>query len=285
LTLTDLEEDYQLGVFFVNDGSTDNSLEILRSLKKSSKYNVSIINLSRNFGHQAALICGYENTKSDCVISIDADLQDPPEIIKKLVSEFEKGFDIVLTKRKKRLGESIFKIFTARYFYKLISRLSSTELSEDSADFRLVSRRALHSFLKLQETEPYIRGMFAWIGYPTTIIEYDRDPRYAGKTKYSLKRMMILARDALLSFAGNPMRLPFYFGFIFIFFAMLFSGYIIYEKTFNPLESVPGYASFMVIFLVSFAIQFLILGLIGEYLFRSMSYMQARPRYIVLDME
>jgi dolichol-phosphate mannosyltransferase len=228
LTLTDLEEDYQLGVFFVNDGSTDNSLEILRSLKKSSKYNVSIINLSRNFGHQAALICGYENTKSDCVISIDADLQDPPEIIKKLVSEFEKGFDIVLTKRKKRLGESIFKIFTARYFYKLISRLSSTELS----------------------------------GYPTTIIEYDRDPRYAGKTKYSLKRMMILARDALLSFAGNPMRLPFYFGFIFIFFAMLFSGYIIYEKTFNPLESVPGYASFMVIFLVSFAIQFLILGLI-----------------------
>jgi len=281
--LLQLREANSIQVIFINDGSNDGTKKILEEYQESTDFRVSVISLSRNFGHQAALLCGYEHSESDFVICIDSDLQDPPELISNLILEIEKGFDIVLTKRSVRKGESKFKLFTAKIFYKILSRLSSTELFVESADFRLVSRRAVNAFLLLRETDPYIRGIFSWIGFPTSVIEYERDPRFAGKTKYTFRKMLLLARDALLSFSGNPMRLPFYLSFVFMIIGIVVSAYIAVQKIINPAQSLPGYASLMIVFLLAFSIQLLILGLIGEYLFRSMSYVQNRPRYIVMD--
>lgn len=281
--LLQLREANSIQVIFINDGSNDGSKKILEEYQESTDFRVSVISLSRNFGHQAALLCGYEHSESDFVVCIDSDLQDPPELINKLILEIEKGFDIVLTKRSIRKGESKFKLFTAKIFYTILSRLSSTELFAESADFRLVSRRAVKAFLLLRETDPYIRGIFSWIGFPTSVIEYERDPRFAGKTKYTFRKMLLLARDALLSFSGNPMRLPFYLSFVFMIIGIVVSAYIAVQKILNPAQSLPGYASLMIVFLLAFSIQLLILGLIGEYLFRSMSYVQNRPRYIVMD--
>jgi len=281
--LLQLREANSIQVIFINDGSNDGTKKILEEYQESTDFRVSVISLSRNFGHQAALLCGYEHSESDFVVCIDSDLQDPPELISNLILEIEKGFDIVLTKRSVRKGESKFKLFTAKIFYKILSRLSSTELFVESADFRLVSRRAVNAFLLLRETDPYIRGIFSWIGFPTSVIEYERDPRFAGKTKYTFRKMLLLARDALLSFSGNPMRLPFYLSFVFMIIGIVVSAYIAVQKIINPAQSLPGYASLMIVFLLAFSIQLLILGLIGEYLFRSMSYVQNRPRYIVMD--
>jgi dolichol-phosphate mannosyltransferase len=270
-------------VIFIDDGSTDDSPRILLDLKKQKKtFEVRIVTLSRNFGHQAALMCGYEVSKGECVLSIDADLQDPPELIPNFFSHIGDGWDIVLGQRIERSGESNFKRFSAYAFYRLLNLLSSTKIPTNVADFRCVSRRSLDAFLSMKEVDPYLRGMFAWIGFNQICIRYTRDPRFAGETKYSLKKMIKLARNGIIGFSGNPMRIPFYLSFLFMIFGFSLSIYLFVSKIINPSGSEPGYTSLMVLISFAFSLQLFILGLIGEYLLKNLSYSQRRPEYLIL---
>jgi glycosyltransferase involved in cell wall biosynthesis len=273
-----------LELIFVDDGSTDQTfLKIQNYKNRSHNKTIRIIQLSRNFGHQNALICGYNFAKGDGIVSIDADLQDPPLKILELVSKFYEGWDVILAERSERIGDSVFKKFTAKYFYKIISIFSATKLSQNVGDFRCVSRRALQAFLSLQEKDPYIRGMFSWIGFKETKIKYSRDARFAGKSKYSVKKMLKLAIDGLFSFSGNVMRFALYLSLILVAFTMLSIFYLVISKIINPNASSPGYISLMIVILGTFALQLFILGIMGEYLFKNFTQMQKRPTYIVMN--
>lgn len=271
-------------IIFVDDGSTDQTLKNLEIFKtKCRNKDVRIIQLSRNFGHQSALICGYNSAKGNAIVSIDADLQDPPIKILEMVRQFYGGWDVVLAERIDRIGETVFKKLTANLFYKTISFFSTTKLSQNVGDFRCVSRRALQAFLTLQENEPYIRGMFSWIGFKETRIKYSRDPRYAGKSKYTFQKMLKLAIDGIFSFSGNVMRFPLYLSLFLITFILIIILYLIISKLTNPEASNPGYVSLTIIILGTFSLQLFILGIMGEYLFKNFTQMQKRPTYIVME--
>jgi dolichol-phosphate mannosyltransferase len=277
------EHNCNIELIFVDDGSTDETIQRLEFFKSMSRKNVRIIQLSRNFGHQSALICGYSYANGDASVSIDADLQDPPLKILELVRKFYAGWDVVLAERIDRNGETVFKKLTAKIFYKTISFFSKTKLSQNVGDFRCVSRRALQAFLTLRENEPYIRGMFSWIGFKETRIKYSRDPRYAGKSKYTLQKMLKLAIDGIFSFSGNVMRFPLYLSLFLITFILMIILYLLISKLISPEASSPGYVSLMIVILGTFALQLFILGIMGEYLFKNFTQMQKRPTYIVME--
>ena len=182
-----IEYDYEIIV--VNDGSRDKTLEILLNIVREDEH-VKVINFSRNFGHQAAITAGIENATGDAIITIDADLQDPPEIIVDMIREYEKGYDIVYAKRKSRKKDTFFKRETAKLYYKILNKLSDIKIPENVGDFRLISKRVQEVFIKLPEKDRYVRGMFAWMGFNQTMVEFDRASRYAGKTKYRMERNM-----------------------------------------------------------------------------------------------
>jgi glycosyltransferase involved in cell wall biosynthesis len=276
---------YAFEIILVNDGSKDKTaLLIKEECAKSYGINLDIkgINLSRNFGHQLAITAGLDHCVGDAAVVIDADLQDPPEIIPQMIAKWEEGFDVIYGKRNEREGESWFKLQTAKWFYRLINKLSDTEIPLDTGDFRLMDRQALNEFLEMRELYRFVRGMVSWIGFNQTYIVYDRDPRFAGQTKYPLKRMIRLATDAILSFSTVPLRIATISGFIVSIGALSGILLILANRLFTN-NWVEGWTFLMVTLLLLGGMILSVLGIIGSYLGRIYGEAKKRPLYIIKD--
>jgi dolichol-phosphate mannosyltransferase len=264
----------------VDDGSSDSTPEILDRLA-SSDPRVRVVYLSRNFGHQTAITAGLDHATGDAVVMIDADLQDPPEVITTLVDHWQQGADVVYAVRERREGETRFKLATARLFYRLMSRLAAIELQENSGDFRLMDRRALDALLAMRERSRYLRGMTVWVGFTQAAVTYRRDPRYAGETKYTLSRMLRFALDAMASFSHAPLQAATILGFIFSFIAFLAIPIVFVLKLFD--SYLPGFSTLTIVVLLLGGIQLIAVGIIGEYVGRIYDEVKRRPLYVVRE--
>jgi glycosyltransferase involved in cell wall biosynthesis len=262
----------------VDDGSTDRTPEILTALAERDP-RVKVVELSRNFGHQTALTAGLDHAKGDAVVTIDADLQDPPEVILEMVQRWREGSDVVYAVRESRAGETRFKLATAKLFYRLINRLSPIELTENSGDFRLLGRAALDGLSSMRERNRYLRGMTVWVGFTQSAVTYQRDPRHAGETKFSFARMLRFSLDAVSSFSHVPLQFATLIGFLFS--AAAFVGIPLVIVARIAKIYVPGIASIFMVVLLLGGIQLLSLGLIGEYIGRIYDEVKRRPLYLV----
>lgn len=274
---------YNYEIIFVNDGSTDRSLEILKEIALKDK-TIKIISLSRNFGHQIAITAGIDEALGDAIIIMDADLQDPPDLITKLIQKWEEGYEVVHAKRKQRYGESLFKKTTALIFYRLLSKLTKIKIPNDTGDFRLVDRKIKHDLLKIREKNRYVRGIISWIGYRQTFIEYDRQVRYAGETKYPLKAMFKFALDGITSFSVFPLKIALNMGFLAVLMAFILFLYALFSFIFLPNRTLPGWTSTLIAIVFFGGVQLFTIGIIGEYIGRIFEESKNRPLYIVSEM-
>lgn len=267
-------------VIAVNDGSRDRSLEILRDINaKDPRFKV--ISFSRNFGHQMALTAGLDYAQGDAVIAIDADLQDPPEVIHDLIAQWKNGYDVVLAVRSERLGETIFKKLTASLFYRLINRLTDLKIPVDSGDFRLMSRKVIDSMRLLREQHRYMRGLSVWVGFKQTQVQYVRQERYAGTTKYPLKKMLRFATNAITSFSYVPLQVATNLGMVFAVLGFLGLPIIGILRLEYGEAFLGGQATTLSIVLFMGGVQLIFLGIIGEYLGRIYDEVKRRPLYLV----
>jgi len=266
-------------ILYVNDGSLDNTLDCLQDLQKKDD-SIAIINLSRNFGKEIALSAGLDQCIGTAVIVIDADLQDPPELIPCLIEHWQQGSDVVYAKRNSRTGEAWFKKFTAHLFYRLLHRLSPIQIPMDTGDFRLLSRRTVDALKQCRETHRFMKGLFTWVGYKQTAVYYDRDPRIGGQTKWNYRKLLTLAIEGITSFSIAPLKFATFFGFLAAFLAFIYAFFILY-KTIVYGDPVQGYPSLMVVMLFLGGIQLVTLGIIGEYLGRTFDEAKGRPLYFV----
>ncbi|MBV8154597.1 MAG: glycosyltransferase family 2 protein [Candidatus Eremiobacteraeota bacterium] len=273
-------------IVLVNDGSSDGTLAAVREELKR-RTNLVLVNLSRNFGHQLAATAGLELATGDPVVLMDGDLQDPPELIADFVEKYRQGYDVVYAVRRTRKGESAFKIFTARLFYRAIKRLTNVAIPVDTGDFRLMSRRVVEALRRSPERHRFLRGMVSWVGFNQTGVEYDRDERNAGETKYPLPKMIRFAVDGITSFSDIPLRFAAYFGFAVSAIAFVYAMVVIVAKLFrvNPPAYTPGWASTIVAVVFLGGVQLISLGIIGEYLGRIYDQVKGRPLYLVSDIE
>jgi glycosyltransferase involved in cell wall biosynthesis len=270
--------DYEL--IIVNDGSKDGTPAILDRLADADP-RLRVVHLSRNFGHQAALTAGLEHARGDAVAMLDADLQDPPELIGEMVDLWRRGSDVVYAVRSTRDGETRFKLATASWFYKLFDKLAQVDLEPNSGDFRLLDRRALDALLSMGERSRFLRGMTVWIGFTQTAISYQRDARLAGETKYPVRKMLRFSLDAISSFSHLPLQLATYLGFLFSGIAFLAIPVVIALRIFD--SYLPGFGSITIAILMLGGIQLIAIGLIGEYVGRIYDEVKRRPLYIVGD--
>jgi glycosyltransferase involved in cell wall biosynthesis len=245
---------------------------------------ITILDLSRNFGKEIALTAGLDYARGDAIVVIDADLQDPPQLIPELFAQLKEGYDVVYAKRIIREGETALKKFTARAFYYLMQKIGRVRIPENTGDFRILSRRAVDSLKQLRENNRFMKGLFTWIGYPQKEVLYRRDPRYAGKTKWNYWRLLNFAIDALTSFTTTPLKLSTYFGIITAIGSFIYS-LIIISKTLLYGEAVKGYPSLMVVILFLGGIQLVAIGIIGEYLGRMFDESKNRPLYFLKGYE
>lgn len=270
-------DDYE--ILLVNDGSTDRSWPVMRELA-SSDPNLVAIDLSRNHGHQLALTAGLDLARGETILVIDADLQDPPELLPDMVATMHKeGADVVYGVRRSRAGETRFKRATAHGFYRLLARATEVDIPLDAGDFRLISRRALDVLLAMPEQARFIRGMVAWIGFKQVPILYDRDERFAGETKYPLRKMLRFALDALTGFSSAPLKLASHAGLALSIGSVLIVLYILYGWAAG--KSIPGWTSLMLVVVLLGAVQMFVLALLGEYIGRLYNEAKGRPLYIV----
>ena len=270
---------YSWEFMFVNDGSRDRTLEIIKQYAERDT-RVSYINLSRNFGKETAMIAGFDHVRGDAVVNIDADLQDPPELIPQMIKYWEDGYDDVFARRRSRAGESFVKKLTSQIYYKVLQRSTRIPIQIDTGDFRLLDRRCIDALKQFRESERYTKGMFSWIGYKKKEILYDRDPRAAGTTKWNYGKLVNLAIDGITSFTTAPLRVSTYVGF---FVSVVAFVYILYLLI-RPLFGVPtggGYSSIMAVVLFLGGVQLLSLGVIGEYVGRIFNETKNRPLYFV----
>lgn len=268
-------------VIFVNDGSTDRSIDMLTELNVRDD-RVKVLNFSRNFGHQIAITAGFDYADGDAVIVMDADLQDPPEVLLRMIEKWREGYDVAYAVRTKREGETKFKLWTATAFYRLIRNIADVDIPLDAGDFRLMDRRVVLAMRRLREKSRFMRGLSSWVGFKQIAIEYERAPRYAGETKYPLRKMVRLAFNAITSFSHVPLQLATYTGF---FFAGI-SGLAIVIAVLMRLagnEQLLGQATTLVSVLFLGGVQLIFLGIIGEYLGRIYDEVKNRPLYIVSD--
>jgi polyisoprenyl-phosphate glycosyltransferase len=268
-------------VVYVNDGSKDGTLAAIRSLAKADR-RVACIDLSRNFGKEIAMTAGMDHTQGDAVVIIDADLQDPPELIAEFVAKWQQGYDVVYAKRTSRSGETWLKKATAAAFYRVIQQMSRIEIPADTGDFRLMSRRALNALLQLREHHRFMKGLFAWVGYPSIAVEYQRDSRLAGETKFNYWKLWNFALEGITSFTIAPLKIATYIGLMTAGLSFVYGAWIIYQTMAfgNP---VPGYPSLMVVVLFLGGIQLFFIGVIGEYLGRVYDESKLRPLYFVQE--
>lgn len=271
----------EIEVIFVNDGSSDGTFSILKDLcEKHTGY--LLLNLSRNHGHQITITAGIDLSKGDAVAVIDGDLQDPPETIADLYAKHKEGFDVVYAVRKKREGETFFKLFTAKIFYRLLKKLTNVNIPVDTGDFRIMSRRVVNVLVSMKERHRFIRGMISWIGFPQTGLEYERHERFSGETKYTLSKMIKFAFDGITSFSAVPLRLASYMGILTACAGFLYALDILRVKLFTN-STVPGWSSIVIIVLILGGVQLIALGMIGEYLGRVHDETKYRPLYIIED--
>ncbi|MGA8326058.1 MAG: glycosyltransferase family 2 protein, partial [Candidatus Cybelea sp.] len=281
-----LRADYDFEIVLVNDGSTDGTVAAIRGAMQRYRH-VVLINLSRNFGHQLAATAGIEIAAGDAVVLMDGDLQDPPELIEAFVRKWRQGYDVVYAVRRARPGESRFKLLTARAFYRVIKRLTKIAIPLDTGDFRLMSRRVVEALRRLTERHRFLRGMVSWVGFNQTAIEYDRDVRYAGSTKYPVGKMVRFAMDGITSFSDIPLRFASYVGFTVSAIAFVYALIIIAFKLFSlrPPAYTPGWASTIVAVLFLGGVQLMSLGILGEYIGRVYDEVKGRPLYLISDIE
>lgn len=266
-------------ILYVNDGSTDNTLEMLLSIAINDE-RVEIIDLSRNFGKEAALTAGLDHAHGDAIIVIDADLQDPPELIPDMLHEWHNGFDVVYMRRLSREGETALKKVSARGFYKLMGHIGKVKVPENVGDFRLLSRRAVDALKQMPERTRFMKGLFAWIGYPATEICYHRDARYAGETKWNYWSLWNLAIEGFTSFTIAPLKIASYLGVATSLAASVYALFV-FIRTILIGNPVPGYPSLMVVILFIGGLQLLAIGVVGEYLGRIFIETKQRPLYLV----
>jgi glycosyltransferase involved in cell wall biosynthesis len=268
-------------LIFVNDGSDDKTFFYLRNFALLDQ-NLKIISFSRNFGHQIAITAGIDLAAGDYVAIIDGDLQDPPELIYDMYKKALDGFDVVYGKRIKRGGETIFKKVTAASFYKLLNYMCEFEIPADTGDFRLMSRQVVDAFKLMRERNRFVRGMIPWLGFKSSSIEYNREERFAGNTKYPLKKMLTFAMNAILSFSSKPLTIAIRVGFLTILLGLIGAGYILYLKLFT-LNPVPGLTAILVSMVIFNGVQILLIGFIGEYISRIFEETKGRPLYLISE--
>ena len=275
--LTQINEPYE--IVFINDGSKDNTLNILLNAKQNFK-NIRIINFSRNFGKEAALTAGLDKARGDAAIPIDVDLQDPPELIKELVARWREGYDVVLAKRADRTSDSFAKRVSADLFYKLNGKISNVDIPNNVGDFRLMSKRVVEALKQLPENQRFMKGLFAWVGFKTTVIEYAREKREAGQSSFNGWKLWNFALDGITSFSTLPLRIWLYIGALVSFLSFLYGSFIILKTLIFGVD-LPGYASLAVIMLFLGGIQLIGIGILGEYIGRIYSESKRRPSYII----
>lgn len=268
-------------LIFVNDGSRDNTEKLAKDI--CSKDNrVKLINFSRNFGHQIAITAGMDYANGQAVIIIDADLQDPPEVIPNMIKKWQDGFDVVYGKRISRKGETLFKKLTAKLYYRLLSSMTNIEIPVDTGDFRLIDRKVCDAMKKIDEKSRYVRGLISWVGFRQTAVEYQRDERFAGETKYPLKKMLKFAADGITSFSYKPLRLAGYTGYSLSAASFIYLVYVVLRKIIVG-DFGQGWASIAAFSLFFNGIVLIMLGIIGEYIGRIYDECKGRPLYIVSE--
>lgn len=270
------EENYEL--IFVDDGSKDKSVEIIKRALAQNDH-IKLVEFSRNFGHQLAITAGLEYTKGDAVVVMDADLQDPPEVIPQMIKKWREGYQIVYGKRMQRDGETIFKKFTAKMFYRTFQKLATINMPLDTGDFRLMDRRAVQQLLKLHEKDPFVRGQVTWIGFEQTSVLYHRQERIAGETKYPLSKMIKLAVDGITSFSMKPLHFVNLFSVVPLASGVFSLGYLIATSNYS-------FASIgITVLLFTLGLLMLSIGILGSYLGRVLDQVNNRPRFIVSKTE
>lgn len=270
---------YDFEILLVNDGSKDKTFEIMQELREKDK-RFCYLSLSRNFGKETAMIAGLDYCKGDAVVIIDADLQDPPELIPEMIKYWEEGYDDVYAKRKSREGETWLKKFTSKMYYKVLQGFTRIEIQKDTGDFRLLDRRCVEALKSMRENQRYTKGLFSIIGYNKKEILYDRDPRAAGQTKWNYGKLIDLSIDGITSFTTSPLRWAAILGIMISGVAFIYMIYIIIKTLATGID-VPGYASLMVVILFLGGIQLIFLGIIGEYLGRTFNESKHRPLYFI----
>jgi polyisoprenyl-phosphate glycosyltransferase len=268
-------------VILVDDGSRDATLEKLLAAAHDDPH-LRVISLSRNFGHQIAATAGLDAARGDAVVLMDGDLQDPPELIDDFLAKFREGYDVVFATRRRRAGESKFKLFTAALFYRVIRRLTNVSIPVDTGDFRLMSRRVVAALRDSRERHRFIRGLVSWVGFKQTGIAYDRAERHSGTSKYPVSKMLKFAIDGITAFSEIPLRLATWFGFVVSLFAFLVGVYEVALRIFTG-YNLPGYTSTIVAILFLGGVQLITIGILGEYIGRIYDEIKGRPLYLVAE--
>lgn len=265
-------------ILFVDDGSSDGSLARLSALSAADAC-VQVVKFSRNFGHQIAITAGIDHAEGDAVVVIDADLQDPPEVIGDFVDKWREGYDVVFGVRSERDGETRAKLLTARLFYRILRRFTQVEIPVDVGDFRLMSRRAADVLRGMREKDRFVRGLVSWLGFRQVGVPYRRDPRFAGETKYPYRKMIKFAVDGITSFSGAPLKLASWLGYLSSILAFLYLASVFVQKLMGG--TVQGWATIMVALLFLGGVQLICIGIIGEYIGRIFNEIKPRPMYVV----
>jgi dolichol-phosphate mannosyltransferase len=267
-------------IVFVNDGSRDKTYSMLNEICDKDK-RVKLLDFSRNFGHQIAITAGMDHSIGQCVVVIDGDLQDPPELIPEMIKKWKEGYDVVYGKRISRKGESFFKKLTATVFYRFLKSMTDVNIPVDTGDFRLIDRRVCEALKHVNEKNRYVRGLVSWLGFKQTAVEFEREERFAGETKYPLKKMLKLAFDGITSFSYKPLKLATYLGTFISLASFLYLFFIIIQRIFFPETLQPGWASILAVSLFFNGITLLMLGIIGEYVGRIYDEAKGRPLYLI----
>ena len=264
-------------IVYVDDGSRDRSWELLRELGGAR-----LVRLSRNFGHQAAISAGLDAARGDAVVVMDGDLQDPPELITQLVARWREGYDVVYAVRRERAGEAAWRLAAIRIYYKLLRRIAGNEIPENVGDFRLMSRRVVDALRAMPERARFLRGMTTWVGFRQVGVDYDRDARFAGESKYGPRKLLRLALDGITSFSTVPIKLVAWLGFACVLFCLIVLAWALYTRFFT--DAAPqGWTSLLVVVLLLGGVQLLSLGIIGEYVARIFDEAKQRPLYFVAE--
>jgi polyisoprenyl-phosphate glycosyltransferase len=274
-----LKETYE--IIFINDGSKDKSIHILKDICIHDA-TIKTINFSRNFGHQIAITAGMDYSTGEAVIIIDADLQDPPQVMLEMIKKWKEGYEVVYGKRIKRIGDSFFKKITAKLFYRTLKSMTNVDIPVDTGDFRLIDRKVCNALKSIPERNRYVRGLVSWVGFKQIGVEFVREERFAGTTKYPLRKMLRFATDAITSFSYKPLKLATFAGVGISFISFLFILFVIFEKLFTDL-TIPGWSSLIAINLFFNGIILIILGIIGEYIGRIYDESKKRPLYIISE--
>ncbi|NEP85376.1 MAG: glycosyltransferase family 2 protein [Okeania sp. SIO2C2] len=277
--LKPLEMTYE--IICINDGSQDNTLKLLVEYHQRNSL-IKVVNFSRNFGKEIAITAGIDYTVGDAVIPIDADLQDPPELIVEMIAKWREGYDVVYATRRSRQGESWIKKFTAQRFYRTIQRLTPVEIPPDTGDFRLMDRKVVEALKKLPETNRFMKGLFSWVGYQQTSILYDRDLRFKGETKWNYWQLWNLAIEGITAFSSIPLKIWSYIGISISLISFIYASFLVIRTLIFGID-VPGYASLIVAILFLGGMQLLSLGILGEYLGRVHEEVKRRPLYLVRE--